>query len=435
MKTSQNIQDKLKYLFENTPEYVGVMFGKKMVNGNFTEEDGIIFTVEKKKAISELSKDEILPSTVEINNKIYKTDVIEVGKTRLIACDCENASNLSQCYNCDPDVINNCYTWLGYPYYEVPDNRGFVRPLRGGVKIVAHNSIGSINYAWGTLGFIAVDNMTSALVGITNNHVVINNAFYTADRHPNDIIENEINNPVYQPYIDEVNNVEYPHSYDNIGQVLRYVPISSSVYNQVDAAMLSVDSSVISFSESFKQFNLSWNYPMDFATEGEINALTPSTPVYSSGGRTGVKIWGSLCSLQLYAISSYFPMTYPNGSYETTIFFEDSIIFKRFYTNCPCPVTSGDSGSALIANIGGVWKIIGLIFASNNLFGLACKITNVASQLGISAWMGETRPFVNLNSQEIITLPAQSALKTLDCPSGKTYWQIGNTNISQPCNV
>jgi hypothetical protein len=55
--------------------------------------------------------------------------------------------------------------------------------MKGGISITSANNLGKV----GTLGFIAVDNAKNALVGVTNNHVVVGTAFYTNYRtlsHP-----------------------------------------------------------------------------------------------------------------------------------------------------------------------------------------------------------------------------------------------------------
>lgn len=463
---------KIRELSTIVPKGVGINFGKKAVGGKYTNDDCIIFNVEKKKPLNEIPKEEVLPSSVEIEGKIYKTDVIQRGKVRLLNnCDtCDDCPNkedycpgcgqepciectLADSIYCSADVMNNCYKWMGYPYRVTPTNKRMIRPIKGGAKIVPEYSINyvpqGVTYSYGTLGFIAIDNMTSALVGITNNHVVVKNAFYTAYRNINGPIVNELDGNVYQPFVEEreINGIYTPilyptDDYPPIGKVLRYVPLIPINYgfNRVDAAIISLDSSVVDFDESFKQIDLPWNYPMPFADNNEINGLTMSTPIYSTGARSGAKIWGTACELHVVGKVASEPIEYDNDGSAVAAMFENLIEIKRmdtdgYYNQCPCPIAGGDSGSALIANISGTWKIIGLLFAGGTNSGLACRITDVASQLGISAWMGEDTPFVDLNSQERITISSQSALKTLDCPDGKTYWQIGNTNISEPCNV
>ena len=118
------------------------------------------------------------------------------------------------------------------------------------------------------------------------------------------------------------------------------------------------------------------------------------------------------------------------------------------YGYCCNPVRGGDSGSALIADIGGTIKIIGLVFAAGNpsgvtscdggnnsySFGYACRIDEVASQLGITSW-DKDDPIVAVKTStiEYITEPGGSSDKTKSC-DGKTYWQVGLTDtLDNPC--
>jgi hypothetical protein len=111
-------------------------------------------------------------------------------------------------------------------------------------------------------------------------------------------------------------------------------------------------------------------------------------------------------------------------------------VFTRTNPECPSPIASGDSGSALIANFSGTWKIIGLVFAggtsASNYVGFANRIDNVASQLSIQSWDGTSKNYVDLASKTYKTIGGGSSNKTLSC-SGSTYWQVGLTNLSSPC--
>lgn len=42
------IKEKVQELFQSTPDYVNVGYGKKNTNGEFTDENCIVFMVEKK---------------------------------------------------------------------------------------------------------------------------------------------------------------------------------------------------------------------------------------------------------------------------------------------------------------------------------------------------------------------------------------------------
>ena len=102
-----------------------------------------------------------------------------------------------------------------------------------------------------------------------------------------------------------------------------------------------------------------------------------------------------------------------------------------------CIRDSGDSGSALIADFGGVWKIIGLVYASLTplgevlpVWGIASRIDDVANELSIYAWDGSSKPFVS--TVEYITVPGGSNSDMITC-DGKEYWQLGMTTNNNQC--
>ena len=403
---NENIKNKIQELFDSTPEGVGVMFGNKIRNGEYTGEPSIVFTVEKKLPLSEIPSDQILPSSVEIDGVIYNTDVFESG--------------IIETFACPSSVTSACYSWQTV----APGNRGTIRPLKGGVSLTSQNLQGTV----GTLGFLAVDTATGALVGVTNNHVVIADAFYTSQRTLPGLIQNETNDSAYQ-----TGDIQPSSSSLKIGEVVRYVPIlTAPSYNQVDGALVSIDQSVMSNSESYKQFGLSGTSVMPFATTSEINALVGNVNVSSSGRSSGVK-QGPLCGLAIQGVSfvvgvrGFFKQGTP-----TVAYFNNCISFTRVNPDCPDPIYRGDSGSGLIANIGGVDKIVGLVFAGGETLGIAARIDEVASQLGIQAWNGSTPNFVDLSSKKLVTTGGLSSEKTITC-SGQTLWQVGLINSISTC--
>lgn len=408
---NSTINEKIKELFESTPKNISVAFGKKTVAGELTGELAFMFMVPEKLPLSEIPEHEILPSTVVIGDDTYKTDVIEVGEIKLIACDSSTNSS--------------CYGWQSTP----PSNQNTIRPIKGGIQISSHNN--SLNYpssiTVGTLGFIAIDTETSAIVGVSNNHVLVKNAFYTGERNINGAsIENEIDDNVYQNGFDHSTG-------GTIGKVIRYVPLTKSGVNQVDGALFAIYSNVISNSQSFLQHGLSISTPMPFASTSEINnALVGDYPLASSGRSTGAKM-NSPCGLVVNSLGAitYVGPFYDNGGYETPLF-NDLIAFSRENADCNYPIYPGDSGSGLLANIDGTWKIIGLCFAGSNTMGYACRIDHVASQLGIQSWDGTSKPFIDINSIDIKAVPGTSTDKTIDC-SGTTYWQMGSANNTNFC--
>lgn len=364
--------------------------------------------LKKKKPLSEIPEDEVLPTSIEINGTQFKTDVREIGKLNVLACD------------------SSCNEWQTTS----PGNRSKVRPLVGGLSITSTNESGT-----GTLGFIAVDNDTNALVGVTNNHVIVGHGFNSVNRGINDEY-NELNNNVFQP--GEFGGNQVP---ENItGVLMKYVPIYEHMYqyptgvasipNQVDGAVFSVDQNDISFSESWRQYGLSYNMPMAFASTSEIDNLMNTNPtVYASGRTTGPK--SGTCALKISALF----MNGLIGGYnygQSYALFSDLIEFVRINDDCDNPVVAGDSGSALIADFNGTWKIIGLIFAGSSNSGSACRIDLVANQLNISAWDASIKPFIDVNSKTIITRTGAVEDSAVQC-GGKYYWQFGKTMSSNPC--
>lgn len=411
---TEAIKAKITELFNSTPESVSVGYGKKITNGQYTGEIGIVFHVEKKLPLSEIPENEVLPSSVSIDGVEYVTDVIPVGKFTPLACD------------------SSCYTWENK--LTPPPNRNKIRPLQGGISMTTFNNLGNV----GTLGFIAVDVATQALVGVTNNHVACGDHFYTSFRnYTNGFPTNEVNEDAYQN--GETTAVSTIPSY-NIGKVVRYIPLSS-VGNTVDGALVSLKSEDISLTESFKQYGLSYNLPMAFATKAELdNLLTTNPPLYSSGRTTGAKGPGP-CELTIGAIGQQLSVGYSNqGTPNANAVFENCIIFTRPDPTCRFPIAGGDSGSCLIANFNGVWKIIGLVFAGGTFtdagiiysVGAANRIDDVASQLGIQAWDGTAKNYIDNDSFQYKTTTGGSLNKTLIC-GGSTYWQMGLTDQSLPC--
>jgi len=421
---TQEIKDEIKKYFDLTPEYVGVGYGYKKTNNKITTEESIVFFVPEKKPIHDIPDDEILPSEpIVINEKVIKMDVIEIGNIRALACN------------------SQCQQWQSTP----PDNQDYTRPLKGGLSITSTNKLGFV----GTLGFVAVDSETQSLVGVTNNHVVVKDPFLTSERNLNGVRENEYDiinwgevNPdfAYQP--GESSNP--PLNY-HIGQVIRYVPITTTtggIYeNRVDGALISLSGTpTLSLSESYKQFGItSFSVPTPFASTAEIDNLLITNPMLKSSGRTtGVKD-GSPCPLRTLYISSILPIGgYNLQGVETVATFVDCIVFIRptndpsLGSACINPIYAGDSGSALIADLSGTNKIVGLCFAGSDYYGIANRIDNVASELGIEEWDGSLKNLVDTNTITYKTIPGGNENKLLICNS-ENYWQVGLSILSNEC--
>jgi hypothetical protein len=414
-------------------------------------------------------------------DEVISTQVIYApGEIAPLACD-------ASCYQ------GENYPWVFYPggpinspgTYTNLANRQTVRSLKGGVSITStsHSSpfinAGSV----GTMGLVCQDSSSGALVGLTNNHVVIRDAFYTSQR--------TFNNPQNEyDLVDSSNTIEGDYIYqtgeftsqpvspggpEEIGRVLRYVPIytsasivaNPSLTNKVDAAIFSLyctsstGATIIDFASlGGEQVGLTYGSTIPFASTAEIdNLINNNYELFSSGRTTGPKGSPStLCPLRIAGYAS-FPIAYPLQGTQTPSYFTDVIAFVKpansssftpttpltSVTICPFPVWGGDSGSTLIANIGGTWKIVGLVFAGNGAqynpslgyqmassIGYACRIDQVASQLGIKAWTGSAAPVVDHNNISYITVSGSNSTKTLVC-SGSTYWQVGLTQKHDIC--
>ena len=421
---TDEIKEIIEELFNATPNDVGVGYGTKIKNGEMTNEESIIFFVPKKIPLHLIPENELLPDVeFTLSDRVLKTDVIEVGIIKTFACD------------------PSCYTW-GNPGTP-PTNRLQHRPIKGGISITSQTKLGFV----GTLGFIAVDVATQALVGVTNNHVVIRDASYTSQRNPSGLIQNEydiISGGAVQPDSAFQNGESSsPPPSAKIGEVVRYVPISvSGGINKVDGALISVECNpVIDIAESFKQFGLTYNSPYVFATTAEINNLLITNPMlFSSGRTTGVK-QGIPCPLRTFTLGFAGGVSgYNIQGTSTTIPFTDIIMFVRpendpnLATVCNYPIFAGDSGSALVADFSGTSKIVGLVFAGSEYYGFACRIDHVASELGIQSWDGTTKPYVDSTTISYITVPGFNSIKT-QVSGGDTYWQVGAYNLTVPCDI
>jgi hypothetical protein len=364
-------------------------------------------------------------------------------------------------------------------------NRQMRRPIVGGVSITSTSKIGSV----GTMGLVCQDSASGALVGLTNNHVIIRDPFYTDQRtfvnpqNEYDLLDaNSTPDLVYQD--GENAALLSPGTNREVGKVLRYVPLYTSAStianpaftNKVDGAIFSLYctasdggqilsfTSSISHTGSFQQYGLAYSSSMPFATTVEINNLLNTNPVvYSSGRTSGAKGYDP-CPLRITGFTNA-TIAYPLQGVNTPAYMQDLIAFVKPQDSaswspgtpntsanlCPFPAWYGDSGSTLIAEIGGVWKIIGLVFAGNsypfnpviingtqiNLFyasdqGYACRIDHVASELGIKAWTGSAAPVVDNNSITYITVSGSNDDKILNC-SGSAYWQVGLTTKHKFC--
>ena len=417
----ENIKLKVQELAQSNPNVNSIAYGYKFVGGEQTSELCIIYGVQEKKPLSELSPEEILPTEIIVGDQVLRTDVYEVDMAELIACN----AYCGQIAGANSAV-----------------NRAVTRPLVGGLSITSTNNGATV----GTMGFIGVHTETQTLVGVTNNHVTIQDAFYTSERNLAGIIQNE-----YSPIDYVYQNGEGVNPANIVGQSLRYVPIfkQATGNNYVDGAIFSVEAADINIATSYQQAGVSdYTLPLSFASTAEIDGmLTVGSPyynpmIYSSGRTTGPK-GGASCPMRISALFTVLNLDYKYQGGTTVARFLDQITFVKpendpsLTTICSNPIYGGDSGSALIADFDGVRKIIGLVFAAGGVggivyFGYANRIDRVASELGIEAWDGTAKGYVDPASITYKTTINGSSNKILNC-EGVNYWQVGLTTLNTPC--
>jgi len=394
--------NKLIEYYESTGDnVVSVGFGNKIKSGLATNENSIIFTVEKKIPISDLKQNEIIPSSIVLDGEEFKTDVVE-GTYKFL---------FSQ-WGVDP--YNNNF-W--------PSNREKIRPLRGGISATNFTALSN---STGTLGLIAVDNNTNSLVGVSNAHVLIDDASICSDRNPDLIKTNVANHVVVQP--NEANNSNINNS---IGIVKRYLPIRSDVYNYADVALCTVSQADID-SSSHLQHGLNYSTFMPFATTQEIDNLLISNPdLFSSGRTTGAKGEGvRKLKMNEFVAAIWIPQQMQGSvSYAAEFASVLKFVATEGSTLYGFPIDRGDSGSALVAEINGIRKVIGLVFAglfnSQNvcIAGLANRIDHVANLMQISAWDGSSNYCFSAGA------PVEQHL--VDGLDNRDYIDIGNKRFWQ----
>ena len=429
--TSSEINQKLVELHEQRPSNcTGVLYTKKTVNGVMTDEWSFTYLVNEKKPQSELDEKDIIPKVISIDNgDTIKTDVI-VGENKFAALQ-----------NCPCDFYYWTSSFCSSQTQPQPQ-RDYIRPIVGGLQISNPVFNIGLSYTYGTMGFIAVDSNDNSLVGVTNNHVIIQDAFRTDQWNSSSVDRSSANQLVGQPYLFS----------DNItitGAVKRYVPMlkAGTGLNYVDGALLTIDQSVMSSSETYKQYGFTgFTYPLPFATTQEIDDLIFNNwDMFSVGATTGIKGEGA----SKLKFAGYATISLSNDLQDTTFnsTFADCIAIVATASTitpgntCWDPIYQGDSGSALVANINGTYKIVGLVFAgsftidvingSNYLrctIGYANRIDKVAELLEISPYTGQTINFSNRNSPEIVYVSGQSSQNSIT-QNGKKYWQVGLSNV------
>ncbi len=395
----------IKYQQETSDNVIGVGYGYKTKNGLLTTEKSLIFSVSKKLPIEQVDEKDLIPNTITYSGETFKTDVVELEIKPL---------------TCPSDF----YNWQTTP----PSNRNKIRPLKCGISVTNFSDLSGFV---GTMGFLAVDNETNSLVGVSNNHVLVYDAFLNSDRSLGGIKTSILNDFVTQP--NESGNSSLNNA---IGKVKKYKPISSGSINYADVALTTINSSDINISTSYLMEGVTgWTQPLEFATSSEIDGLlTNKNNLFSAGRTTGSKGEG-----EMKLLTNSYPVTiniaYTKQGNDTVVQFGRCIQFIASATTtpngsiCSYPINGGDSGSALVADISGTRKIVGLVFAGGLIggvtyFGYANRIDDVVDAINISPWTGQTVNYSNTGITETHIVLGRSSTEKLIL-SGKTFYQVG----------
>jgi hypothetical protein len=416
--TQEELKQLTKEQTSNTNNnIVSVGYGYTEVGGKITNELGLVYTVKEKKPLDEILEEDRIPSEITYGGESLPTDVVQ-STVRLVAAS-----------DCNPEF----YEWRT----NAPTNRNSFRPLKGGVSI---GNVDLLPGYVGTLGFVAIDNESNTLVGVSNNHVLVDDAWIATSRTTTDLKTNafrENGSLCVQP--SEVG----ANSSNRVGVLKKYVPIDFTG-NTVDGALIALDSKDLvnynAYGEPFEGLTTVTDHPR-FATTEEIdNILTTNPQLLSSGRTTGAKGEGNTKLLVGgFPVSSQIEFNKQGVNHVAQ--FDNLIKYIASGTTTPngdvCydPISGGDSGSALIADLSGEKVIIGLSFAGafdgtgKSIYGLACRIDEVAEQLNISAYMGN-----NLSNYDVSDIPksekhilqnhTNQKKITVD---GKDFWQMGIT--------
>jgi hypothetical protein len=416
----------------NGSHFRSIGIGKKITGGHFTDKDSVVFYVKEKKPLSKLKPNEIIPDKVIIEDKEYPTDVVS-SPNRITKLDCYGKNLESWALN-----HKKKFRYFSTDYdTETRINQG----LQGGI------SFGQEEGGTGTLGCVVEDQVDNTLCLLTNNHVLVKDAFYASEKaflpeygyiiKANNIYKKGAVQPG-EPLNDSASYV--PPAFDSqygVGYVKRYVPMyfwnwdeeGNYVYkNPVDAALCSTikytediiynpqndqietKNVYVINSDSSKQYDAQYlalyQSHYEFASSAEITQIVKSgTRVWKTGRTTGL-VGQNTCPACIYQTNVDANVYgYGFSQFAVEVLFSDLFSFtyastspnsQGLYTPNPLPgvIIGGDSGSVLLAEFGGVKKIIGLNFAGGwfsetsgpGSIGYACRIDHVAEALEISAF-------------------------------------------------
>jgi hypothetical protein len=211
-------------------------------------------------------------------------------------------------------------------------------------------------------------------------------------------------------------------------KIKKYIPLFRNSTNYVDCSIITpkpeyVDNNSYQVWQPINQTT----YPssMPFATTAELdNLLTTNPTIYCTGRTSGPIGWGTgECKINITGIGATVSVGYSEGTFS----FADQMIMQTPLN--AAPMAGGDSGSCVMADIGGVRKIIGLMFAGNSGAGSISvfnRIDRVASEAGISEFTSPINTLVPTAKLYSASLDTYGGSKTIVL-NGKLYYQAGLT--------
>jgi hypothetical protein len=193
MRIPESVRDDL----ESRANVVGTAVGTRRVNGRPTGEETIIVLVSRKQPSDQVSSEDLVPKTVEIDGQDTRTDVQEIGEPRIQAVETQ-------------------------PVERRPNRKQRWRPAPAGV------SFGHPEVTAGTLGSPPLLNENGDTVVLTNSHIAA----------PIDAASK--GDSIYQPGPADSGTEE-----DTLGTLREWSEISQTESNTTDSAVVSVDRDVM----------------------------------------------------------------------------------------------------------------------------------------------------------------------------------------------
>ena len=470
--------------YKTHPDVIGYGHGLKNTNGNITNTESLILKVEKK----EKNPSNPLPKEVTVNGKTIAVDVRDDIRYLMDSANFPAGSRTPAGVE-DEDGGSA----PGVPYWETGRNEGAIgynaadeifitgsslaaqaqfpfpkmtlTTLRGlslhigdptpysgasssDLKPTIHCgvSIGNQENApnsTGTLGFLAVDNDSGHLVGVTNAHVL---SFDITNDSEGVGIGSD------SSYPSEV--FSFGQNADTrVGKLFRHHKWESRpTINPLDIAITTIDQQHID-ANSGSQYNLDIvntyitnSGQPQWATTAEINDLVADDyNLYSAGYRTGAKggtINGTLTRVRAVSYIASELVRKIKGDPSSDHLFGPVVEFQAFVngvessTPCPGVLNAGDSGSGVYADFSSAQdgtdiKLVGLAFAGNYISGTFIRIDEIMNLFGISRWdgtiTGPTAPTFSDGTVLDLVVSGVDNREFIDHTDGRRYYRVGET--------